>query len=413
MRAATILVVLAVAACGARVGPPPAALHEAAMADRGPVALPAPPPDEPAAEPPPMKPAPLGAAPSVRIVLSRAAAAGHARVVVKGAWTLVGADGTALRTGPSLDSDVVFSASGATFPADSELRPKADGDLRIDARTYPGSLRVERGPGGALRPMIATDIETYVAAVVNSEIPAAFPPEMQRTQAILARTFALTSTVRTSPDAPLVLTDVGGVDQEFAGLTAVPDHRRIGLEAAHSTAGMVLTESGAPFIAYYHSTCGGVTCPGTAVFGAKGAGRALSGGVVCPWCTSSKYFKWDAKIPAADVVKAAGMSGALESFAVAETTAGGRATSFDVKAGGKSKRVAAAEFRLRVGAAALRSVLLDEATVDAAFLVVRGRGWGHGVGLCQMGAKTLAEKGMTAEAILAVYYPFALLERRW
>jgi stage II sporulation protein D len=415
MRRAAILLVLAAAACGARVAAPPLAPRGLLPPERefAAQAIPTPPApaQEPADEPPPAA-APLGREPAVRILLSRAASAGHAHVVVKGPWTLVSPEGATLRTGPSFDGDVVFSGAAATFPADSELRPKADGDLRVDARTYPGALRMERD-GVRQRPMIATGIETYVAAVVNSEIPAAFPREAQRTQAILARTYALTSSVRTAPDAPLVLSDVGGVDQEFAGLAAVPEHRRIGLDAAQSTAGLVLTEGGAPFIAYYHSTCGGVTCPGTAVFGAKGAGRALAGGIVCPWCTTSRYFKWDAKIAGADVVKAAGLSGALESFSVAETTAGGRATSFDVKAGGRTRRVHAAEFRLRVGPAALRSVLLEEAAVADGDLAVKGRGWGHGVGLCQMGAKTMAEKGTTAEAILAFYYPGAFLERRW
>ena len=61
----------------------------------------------------------------------------------------------------------------------------------------------------------------------------------------------------------------------------------------------------------------------------------------------------------------------------------------------------------------MRSTLLDDATVLGGDLVLSGRGWGHGVGLCQMGAKTLAESGKSAEEILAVYYPGVTLERRW
>jgi stage II sporulation protein D len=261
--------------------------------------------------------------------------------------------------------------------------------------------------------MIATDVESYVAQVVNSEIPAAFAREAQRTQAILARSYALRSTARTSPDAPLVLTDVGGIDQEFAGLAPVAEHRRIGLDAAQSTRGMILVDEGAPLLAYYHSTCGGTTCPGDVVFGKLGAAPALKGGVACAWCTASKYYRWNTTFAGADVAKAAGMSGALESFAVAERTAGGRAASFDVGVAGKTKRVRAAEFRLRVGASAMRSTLLDDVAVVAGELVLSGRGWGHGVGLCQMGAKTLAEQGLAAEAILATYYPGAVLEKRW
>lgn len=409
MRFLAVAVLLVAGACGARIAPSPQ-----------PNPRPEPSPGagvdpEPPAPPPPV----LGAPPSVRVVLTRAVAAGRAKVEVKGAWSLVAANGTTLRAGTGLAADLVASGAAATlggseFPEDSELRPATGGDLKVDGRAYPGALRVERAPDGRWRPMVATDVETYVAVVVNAEIPASFPREAQRAQAIIARTYALTSTVRTSRDAPLVLTDVGGTDQEFSGLAAVAEHRKVALDAAQSTAGLVLTDSGSAFVAYYHSSCGGVTCPGPVVFDQAARVRALSGGVVCPWCaTQNKYFKWDAKIPGADVAKAAGLAGPLEYFQITETTAGGRAVTFDVRAGGKVKRVRAAEFRLRVGSTALRSVLLDDASVLSGELVVRGRGWGHGVGLCQMGARTLAEKGLTAEAILAIYYTGAAVERRW
>ena len=418
MRAVLLSVFLASASCGARIAPPPA---------RVPRSEPERPAKPQAIEVPREVPAVrLPAPPVVRVLLTRTAAAQGARVRVKRAWTLVAENGATLRSGKSLDADLSLAGTDATlagawFPADAELRPAVDGDLRIDtvtagrteSRVYPGALRIERGTGGRWLPKIATDVETYVAAVVNAEIPATFPRQAQRTQAIIARSYAFSSTHRTAPDAPLELADIGGIDQEFTGLANLPEHRRIGLDAAESTAGLVLTEEGAPFVTYYHSTCGGVTCPASVVFGTSENIRALGGGIVCPWCVTSKYYNWSAKLGGAEVVQAAGLAGTLESFSVAETTAGGRAMSFDVRAGGKSKHVRAAELRLRIGASALRSVLVDEATIADGELIVTGRGWGHGAGLCQMGAKTLAEKGLTAEAILAMYYPGASLEPRW
>ncbi len=417
-RSAAIVLSLLSATCGATI-----AVETTPARPRGrtvpPPRVQARPVDPPvAAVPPTVVSPPQRTTPSVRVILTKATAAGAAKVKVKGAWTLVAADGAAVRSGASLDDELVLGSAGAAllgadFPLDAELRPAVEGDLRVGLQMYAGALRVERGPDGKCRAMIATDVETYVAQVVNSEIPAAFPPEAQRTQAIIARTYALRSTVRTSPDAPLVLTDVGGIDQEFSGLSPVAEHRRVAAEAARSTCGVVLLDHGAPLLAYYHSTCGGTTCPGEVVFGANGAAPALKGGVACPWCTTSKYFRWDARIAAADVAKAAGMTGALDSFVVAEKTAGGRAASFDVTVVGKTKRIRAADFRLRVGASAMRSTLIDDSKILAGELVLSGRGWGHGVGLCQMGAKTLAEKGMTAEAIVAVYYPGAVPEKRW
>lgn len=358
--------------------------------------------------------------PTVHIVLTRSVAAGKARVVVKGAWSLFGADGTPVCSGSSLDGDLVLTPAlttlgGTEIPAaGGELWTHADSDLRVDGRSYPGTLVIARGPGGRLRPVISTDLETYVATVVNSEIPATFHREAQRVQAIIARTYALASTVRLLPSDPLVLTDVGGSDQEFAGISPMAEHRRVAAEAASSTRGLVLMDGTYPLAAYYHSSCGGVTCPGAVVFGKRGATVPLSGGVECAGCASNnKYYRWDATIPAAKVLAATGLSGVLESVAVIERTAGGRAVTLDITAGGKSRRLRAAEFRLAVGASNLRSTLLETYCIEEGQLVVRGRGWGHGVGLCQMGAKTMAEGGANAETIVARYYPGAKVQQLW
>jgi stage II sporulation protein D (peptidoglycan lytic transglycosylase) len=416
MRTVRIALVLAAVSCGAPVVPSRPGRAARARIEAEPVAAQETAPAPPAAAVPVLPD--RMPRPDVRVTLTRTVASGRARVVVKGGWTLTGADGATVRTGTSLDAELRLDATAATLagapvPAHAELRPAADDDLNVEGRTYPGTLVVERGPDGRWTAAVATDVETYVAAVVTSEVPATFPREAQRAQAMIARTYALASTVRTSRDAPLVLTDVGGIDQEFSGLAVSGAQRRAALDAARSTSGLVLTEDGVPIVAYYHSTCGGATCPGTVVFGQTGAARALSGGIVCTWCSGSRYFRWTARIPGADVVKAAALTGTLEGFATAERTAGGRAASFDVTAGGKTRRVRAAEFRLRVGPSAMRSTMLDDAVITGGELALSGRGWGHGVGLCQVGARTLAEKGLTAEAIVARYYPGAVLEQRW
>ena len=52
---------------------------------------------------------------------------------------------------------------------------------------------------------------------------------------------------------------------------------------------------------------------------------------------------------------------------------------------------------------------MEGAAFKANDLVVSGRGFGHGVGLCQQGARGYAERGWSAEDILAHYYPGAIL----
>jgi stage II sporulation protein D len=356
-------------------------------------------------------------APEVRVRLSALEKKRRATVRVAGAYTLTELDGGPLGAGRALSGELVLSGATATLagnalPRDGAvLRPHRDGDLRVGDRVYPGVLRITRSVDGGQRAYVVMDLETYVAGVVPGEIPSKFPREAQRTQAILARTYAISTTPSEALGAPIVVSDSGGRDQEYHGVPAVAAHRRIAQDAAESTRGVVLLDGATPLRAWYHSTCGGHTAPASTVFGVPD-GVALSG-VRCDWCTSSKYYRWTARLPAADVVRAAGMSGKFEGLEVAGRDAGGRATRLRVRAGGRSREVGAPTFRLKVGASKLRSCVLDEVSIGDREIVIRGRGWGHGVGLCQIGAKTLAEQSVPAEEILRRYYPGTSVVTLW
>ena len=358
-----------------------------------------------------------GAPPDVRVRLTAVDSAGHGPVRITGKWELFDLDGRSLASGDGLSGEVALAGTTATIaghelPRDGAvLRPARSGDLRIAERDYPGEFRVTRSVDGRHRPYAVMDLESYVSGVVPGEIPASFPREAQRTQAILARTYALSSVPAETIGAPIVVADSGGVDQEYHGIPAKQEHRDVAADAARSTRGVVILDGAEPLRAWYHSTCGGHTAPASTVFGVTA--RVSLSGVDCEWCTSSKYYRWTADLPADSVLRAAGLSGRLEAFSVQERDPGGRATVFRVRAAGKTKDVEAAPFRIQVGPSTLRSCLLDSVSVNATGVHVTGRGWGHGVGLCQIGAKTLAEESLLAEDILRTYYPGVQVVRFW
>ncbi len=362
-------------------------------------------------------PAPRRSAPpEMRILLTGVQKARRGRVRVRGAWRLVDVAGGALATGTALDASLTLDGRptlGATvLPRDGAvLVPGTPGDLRVDERRYPGTLRITPSVDGAWQVRVATDLEAYLAGVVPGEIPATFPREAQRTQAIIARTYALSSIERRPVGDVVLLSDSGGDDQEYVGIPEIEQHRAVALDAVATTHALVLCDGDLPLRAWYHSTCGGHTADATTVF--PYPDREPLRGVTCSWCTSSKYFRWSTTLDPGDVVRAARLAGRLESFAIAERDASGRATRFRVVAGGRTALVKASEFRVAVGASALRSCRLDDVVLDADGLHVAGRGWGHGVGLCQVGAKALAESGMRAEEIVRTYYPGARLVRLW
>jgi len=319
--------------------------------------------------------------------------------------------------GRALDTDLSITGAaprlGSTpLPREGAvLVPDVEGDIRVGERRYPGRLRISRSMDGRFRMFVETDVESYLVGVVPGEIPASFPREAQRVQAIIARTYALSRGPAALQGDPLRVSDSGREDQEYVGLPGKAEHLRIARDAVQSTKGMVALDGASPLRAWYHSTCGGHTCPAGPVFHVETT-PALSG-VPCGHCTASKYYSWTASLPAADVVAAAGLTGKLEEFRAARTTAGKRVVEFHIRAGGRTARVDAAALRLKLGPSKLRSVLLTGARIENGVVNVAGNGWGHGVGLCQMGAKELAERGSKAEGIVRVYYPGVSVRQLW
>lgn len=384
-------------------------------------AAPLPPPPPPVAaapqgDPPPVPEPPRGAAPpTVRIQLVSVVKAGRAGVAADGGWTLRALDGTSIASGrEDFRGELRIEGSSADLgafrlPRDGAVLAAAS--LRVGARRYPGKLRISRTADGTVRVAVETDLETYLEGVVLGELPPDFPTEARRVQAVIARTYALAQpAAKVTPDAILV-DDSGLTDQEYAGSTAKPELLAAARDAVATTRGLVLVRGGEPIRAWYHSTCGGRTCDARTVFRVPEAEGIT--GVVCGSCTSSPRYRWQERLPAADVVKAAGLSGTLTGFATGESVEGGRAATFRVTAGGRTKVLPAADFRLAVGPSRLRSTWIDRAVVEGADLVLAGRGWGHGVGLCQWGARERASRGERAETILLRYYVGTELRRLW
>lgn len=370
--------------------------------------------DEPSADPP-RSTAFLSAEPEVRVRLSAVESKRSARVRIAGPWRLLTLDGRELARGTGLDQALPVDrqapwVAGNRTPRDGfVLRPGRDGDLRVGDRNYPGSLRVSRSVDARLRAYVVCSLEAYLPGVVGGEIPAKFPTASQRVQAILARTYALSR--RRGGGEPLVLSDTGREDQEYHGISPVAEHRRIADEAVRATEGQVLFEDGKPLRCWYHSTCGGHTVPAEAVFPVPPS--AALAGVGIDRCQESKYYTWSGSLSSAAVLKLAGLRGPLRRLEVATALPHGRATELQVLAADGDARLDAASARLSLGPSVLRSTWITSAVVRGDQVAVEGRGWGHGVGLCQMCAKGLADGGADARSIVEAFYPGAVLERVW
>jgi stage II sporulation protein D len=261
------------------------------------------------------------------------------------------------------------------------------------ARAAPAdeTIRVASGKG-----VVELPLEDYVAGVVSGEMPATFPAEAQKAQAVAARSYALTRKIEAQ---------AAGRDHDIASgvLTQVWAERPgpAARAAARATAGEVLVSGMEPVEAYFHAVCGGRTEAGLAAIGRD---LPYLASVECRTCAGAPRARWAVVVAARDLARAAGLKGEASAVRVVARTSTGRAERLEIDAGGKTISLAAADLRQRLGFSRLPSLAFDVRAARGGFTFA-GSGQGHGAGLCQWGAAGLAREGKTYREILAHYYP--------
>ncbi|MFL5303297.1 MAG: SpoIID/LytB domain-containing protein, partial [Anaeromyxobacteraceae bacterium] len=168
----------------------------------------------------------------------------------------VGDRGEVARAGDAL----VVNGARQDAPA---LLFTAAGPIRVGAHLLAGEVEVRRGQATGLDVVHAIPMEDYVAAVTASEMPASFPPEALRAQAVAARTFAIHRKLEAVADGRPWHVGATVLDQVYRAAPVDPRARA----AADATAGLVLAHDHVPVEAYFHAACGGRTEDGLAALG--------------------------------------------------------------------------------------------------------------------------------------------------
>ena len=311
-----------------------------------------------------------------------------------------------------------FRIGGSEFRVTRlEIEPLRHPTLWVGGNLYRGTLRLIRQSDGTLSAINVVDLEDYIASMVNGETPAEFPREARRAQAIAGRTYVLYQMKTLGRDREYdVFDDVrsqvyDGV-QHRSGGRLVAAESADGRAIADETRGVVAVYRGRLFCAYYSAICGGETIEGRQVFGDETP--AVLARVPCRWCEGSKFYRWSADIPRRTLednlrrnLRARGTTvGPVRRFIPLGSDAGtGRAGTIQIVSAGGQVTLTARDFRLH---SELTSQLKsDRFTLDDRGETVHfeGRGWGHGVGLCQWGARGQASAGRDCIGILQYYYP--------
>lgn len=291
----------------------------------------------------------------------------------------------------------------------------------INGDDYRGKLKlVLNSDGGSFDAVNLVPVEAYLAGVVGAEMPNYWEPAALKAQAITARTYCLYIKehfgVKRAWDVKRT-----AANQVYLGVKAESAQT---WRAVSETQGQVLMcrQNGGTediFPAYYSSTCGGHTENSKHVFGDS---FEPLGGVRCPYCryvAKPSFFYWPtAQFDKSEVtdrllkkypkLKASGEITNITSAKQSDYGDFSRLTLVKlVGSEGKSNFLRAEDLRLTIDPSGnkLKSTICRIISMGDKWAFLAGRGYGHGVGMCQCGAQGMARKGKTTDEILSYYYP--------
>ena len=289
---------------------------------------------------------------------------------------------------------------------DLNIEADASSFIRVNDRPFRGRLRIYREKAHRLSVVNALDLEDYLRGVIREEISPQWPQETLKAQAVVARTFALRQVI-----------DNGG--QRFH-LKSTTDSQVYGGRqreddrcdcAVQDTAGIVLTYKGKPLPAFYHAACGGHTEDVADVWSYS---HPSLQGVPCSYCLYHPVYNWEATIKREDVRRALLRGGCqlgeVEAILPLVRSETGRILQLEIRHAGGRIMMEGKKFRQYLGYDLIRSTNFSVKRNNGGF-AFSGKGWGHGVGFCQWGAKGMAERAFSYEEILYHYYPGARLAR--
>jgi len=269
-----------------------------------------------------------------------------------------------------------------------------------------GQWRIRAAPDG-LHVLLTIPSERYVMAVLESEAGANQPAESLKALAVTARSFALTNPHRHGAEGLCDSTHCQALRMD----DVPPEIER----AVRATAGETLWWHGARVPGYFTQSCGGMTEDAAAMWG--GAQKPWLASHADPYCDRLPS-QWHAEMSVGELgeaLRAEGwkQAGAIDGVRIVQRDASGRARSVQIAAGAERVTIPAAGLRFALnrslGWNRLRSDWY-QVSLGGGRVIFDGKGYGHGVGLCQAGAAEMAKQGKSYREILAFYFPSTNLQ---
>ena len=245
------------------------------------------------------------------------------------------------------------------------------------------------------------ELEEYLEGVLAGEIFNSWPIEALKAQAILARTYTVyfLKNLKSKYEGADISNDIS--EAQAYDASKINDNIKI---AVAETRGKVIVADNEPIQAWFHSNSGGKTT--TANMGLNYKDEEKYTKIVNSPETNenSQNYTWTAKFDKSDILSALRKMGvsvsSITDFKIGKKDDSGRAVSFLM--GGAE--FSANTFRSKIGSTKMKSTLITDIVVSSSSVVIEGKGYGHGVGMSQWGAKIMADEGKYAEEIIDYYF---------
>lgn len=258
-------------------------------------------------------------------------------------------------------------------------------------------------------------LEEYINGVVAAEMDTGWPVNALAAQAILARTFTMEN-IKAGRVKEIHGTDASTSTEEFQAYnpSRINDNVR---RAVELTRGKVVTYNDNYIHAWFSACDGGIsaTAPEGLAY-TKEPTPYIKGGAQdnCLSVTVPENRHWEIRIPLERVREAVRKvtgkdPGAIATASVSKKGPSGRAEQLQIG----TVTIGGPALRQAVGSELVRSMLLTGIRVEGSKLVLTGRGFGHGVGMCQWGARLLAEQGKSPEDIIKFYFQGIQIKKIW
>ncbi|MBF0331073.1 MAG: SpoIID/LytB domain-containing protein [Candidatus Omnitrophica bacterium] len=334
----------------------------------------------------------------------------HFTVAVDGRYEILDfITGKVLQAGPRLRPVVVTLENGRTKVgthvydlARIIIAPRHETAVSVNDGYFRGNIVVINNSGAGFTVVNSIELELYIRGVLYHEISDKWPMEAIKAQAVATRTFALYSMEKFAARDYDVTNDI--YSQVYGGKGSERYRTNV---AVRRTRGEVLMYKGKIFPTFFHANSGGVTEDASELWDVDIL--PLKGGVISTFSVNSPHYQWRRNFRLKDIqdgLNARGYKlGLIKDIQVIERNKSGRVRKLKiVTRDDKAETIEGKLFRDAVGPNLLRSNLY-EVEMKGWYVDFVGRGWGHGVGMCQWGAYNMAMLHHDYKQILSYYYP--------